>query len=160
MAAEIFAGLAAFKQILDTASALKDMNDQTVRAAAVIDLQKQILDAQRQQFEVLQRNAELEATVAAFEKWNTEAQRYQLKDYGGNTFAWEIRADAANGEPIHRLCPTCFSQRRKSILQFDSRTAFGQDRYECPPCKVPFEFGVRQDRLPRVRPSGSSWMSA
>jgi hypothetical protein len=156
MAAEIFAGLAAFKQILDTASALKDMNDKAVRAAAVIDLQRQILDAQRQQFEIVQRNAELEATVAAYEKWDTETQRYELKDYGGNTFAHELKASAASGEPIHRLCPNCFAQRRKSILQFNFRTMNSQDKYNCPACNTEFEFGLREAirRSPR---GGSSW---
>ena len=75
-------------------------------------------------------------------------QRYQLKDYGGNTFAWELKADAANSEPIHRLCPACFSKRRKSILQFDLHTGASQDRYDCPACKAEFDFGIRRDRSP------------
>jgi hypothetical protein len=133
------------------------MNNQAARAAAVIDLQRQILDAQRQQFELVRRNTELQATVAAYEKWDTEAGRYQLKDFGGNTFAHELRADAARGEPIHRLCPNCFSQRRKSILQFDFRTSWGQDKYNCPACKNEFEFGVRQEQRRSAAPRGSPW---
>jgi hypothetical protein len=163
MAAEIFAGIGAFKQILETLRTLKDMNDQGVRSAAAIDLQQKILDAQQQQFALAQRNAELEAEIAAYESWDTEAKRYQLKDYGGNTFAWELKADAANGEPIHRLCPACFSRRRKSILQFDAPTATHQDRYNCPEleCKAQFEFGHRQQRVLHQSPRrGSTWMGA
>jgi hypothetical protein len=154
MTAEIFAGIGAFKQMFDMARALKDMNDQNVRMATAIDLQQRILDAQEQQAALARRNAELAATVAAFQRWETEAGRYRLIDYGGNTFAWELKPDATNGEPIHRLCPACFSQRRKSILQFDFQTN-GQDRYECTCCKTFFEFGVRR----AVRQSSSSHSS-
>jgi hypothetical protein len=163
MAAEIFAGIGAFKQMFDMARALKDMNDQNVRIATAIDLQQKILEAQEQQAALARRNAELESTVAAFERWETESGRYQLVDYGGGTFAYELKADAANGEPIHRLCPACFSRRRKSILQFDAPTATRQDRYNCsePECKAQFEFGHRQQRVQHQSPRrGSTWMGA
>ena len=156
MAAEVFPGIGSFKQMFDMARALKDMSDQNIRVTTAIDLQQRILEAQEQQSGLARRVAELEAIVAAYEKWDTEAQRYQLKDYGGNTFAWELKAAAANGEPIHRLCPNCFSQRCKSILQFHFRTMNSQDRYNCPACKTEFEFGFREvvQRSPRA---GSGW---
>jgi len=156
MAAEIFAGIGAFKQMLDMARALKDVSDQNVRMSTAIDLQQKILEAQDQQAGLARRVAELEATVAAYEKWDTEAQRYQLKDYGGSTYAYELKPDAANGEPIHRLCPNCFGQRRKSILQFDFRTVASQDKYSCPACKTHFEFGFRQSPQRSSR-GGSGW---
>jgi hypothetical protein len=56
------------------------MNDQNVRMATAIDLQQKILEAQDQQAALARRNAELEATVAAFERWDTEAARYRLVD--------------------------------------------------------------------------------
>jgi hypothetical protein len=133
---------------------LKDMSDQNIRMTTAIDLQQRILEAQELQSGLARRVAELEATVAAYEKWDTEEERYQLKDYGGNTFAYELKADAVNGEPIHRLCPTCFSQRRKSILQFAFRTMSKQDKYNCPACKTDFEFGFRE--VIRQSPRGGS----
>jgi hypothetical protein len=37
---------------------------------------------------------------------------------GGNSFAYALKANAARGEPAHRICPNCYENRIKSILQF------------------------------------------
>jgi hypothetical protein len=46
VAAELIAGLGIFKSLYDSAKALKDINDGTVRNGAVIELQEKILSAQ------------------------------------------------------------------------------------------------------------------
>ena len=91
MVAEVFAGLAGFKTMLDTARSLKDMNDAVVRNAAVIQLQEQILAAQQLHAASVQRVRDLESEVAQFKTWETEKQRYKLKDFGQNTFAYELK---------------------------------------------------------------------
>lgn len=146
MAAEILAGLGAVKAAFDIAKGLKDIDDAARRNTAVIELQEQILSAQQAQSALIERIRDLEKEVAGFAIWETEKKRYKLTDYGGGTFAYELKAEAAEGEPSHRICAACFQKGHKSILQFDFRTSKGQDRYKCPDCKTEFDQGHRQQR--------------
>jgi hypothetical protein len=81
--------------------------------------------------------------LARFEKWETEEQRYQLKDFGGNTFAYELKPEAAQGEPPHIICPNCYQKRQKSILQGRGKDALQRDMYHCPSCENEFNLGTR-----------------
>src|SRR5579864_1037972 len=72
---------------------------------------------------------DLEKEVAGFENWETEKQRYQLTDFGGNSFAYSLKPQAANGEPSHRICPNCYERGQKAILQFKFRAATGRDKW-------------------------------
>jgi len=159
MAAEFITGLSIFKSLLDSAKGLKDLNDVAVRNAAIVELQEKILAAQAQQTALVERISNLEKQVAQFEAWDAEKQRYKLTDYGGGTFAYELKPEAAEGEPPHRLCAACYQRRHKSILQFDFRTANGQDRYDCTECKSKFELGARQQRTLETsyRRRGGQW---
>jgi hypothetical protein len=141
MAAEIFAGLGAIKSAFDLAKGLQNIHDAAVRDTVVIELQREILAAQSEQAALIERIHKLEAKVASFEKWEAEKDRYQLKDFGGNTFAYELKADKAASEPIHRICPNCYETQRRHILQFKGQNAFSQDHYHCPGCDKKFEFG-------------------
>jgi len=152
MVAEVFAGLSAFKTLFDTARSLKDMNDAVVRSAAVIELQEQILSARAQQIELIERVRELEREVAQFKTWETEKQRYKLKDFGQNTFAYELKPEAANDEPEHLICPQCYQTGRKSILQFEGRDVHQRESYRCFSCKTRLDLGVVRHRDLSPRP--------
>src|SRR6516225_5243620 len=122
----------------------------------IIGLQAQILAAQQGAMSAAERMRELEAQVASFEAWDAEKQRYQLVDFGGGTFAYQLKQDETRGEPMHRLCPTCFEKRQRSILQSRGQNAFRQDMYECLSCGGHFVFGPRHEppsrsALPRHR---------
>jgi hypothetical protein len=156
MVAEVFAGLGALKTAFNMAQGLQDIHDAVARDRAVIELQKEILAAQAAQSALIEQVRDLEKKVAGFETWDTEKKRYRLTDFGGNTFAYALKPEAAEGEPPHRICPACYEKRQKSILQFDFRTAAGQDKYICPACKTAYEFGVRQQRTMRS-PGHTPW---
>jgi hypothetical protein len=158
MVAEVFGGIGAIKTAFDIAKGLQNIHDVAARDRAVIELQKEILAAQQAQSTLISRINELEKEAAACEKWGAEKERYALTDFGGNTFAYALKGDAAKGEPPHRICPTCYENRTKSILQFEFRTAIGgRDKYICPACKHEFEFGVRQPPPNRSSGGGGMW---
>jgi hypothetical protein len=133
MVAEVFAGLGALKSAFDMAKGLKDIDNAARRNAAVIELQEKILTAQSVQSDLVERMRELELQVAGFETWKAEKKRYKLTDFGGGTFAYLLKAEAADGEPSHRLCAQCYQKNQKSILQFLHRS-HGQDYYKCQNC--------------------------
>jgi hypothetical protein len=157
MAAELIAGLGAIKTAFDLAKGLKDIDDATRRNAAVIELQEKILAAQAAQSALVEQVGELEKQVAGFEAWEAQKQRYQLKDFGGGTFAYELKAEETRGEPLHRICPSCYEKGRRSILQFGAQNGFSQDRYLCPACDNSFDFGFRRPPTPPDQPS-PSWV--
>ena len=145
VAAEIMSGLGGLKAAFDIAKALKDIDDATRRNAAIIDLQEKILSAQQAQGELIKRVDDLERELADFNAWEAERKRYQLKDFGGGTFAYELKQSEAAEEPIHRACPACYKKQQISILQPDGRNAFKQEMVHCPACKAEFRLGVKQE---------------
>lgn len=140
MAAELLTGLSIFKTLFDSAKGLKDINDAAIRNGAVVELQEKILAAQAQQTALVERISELEAEVARFEAWETEKERYQLTNHGGDTFTYALKAGMEAGEPHHRICATCYQQRRKSILQSQGFFS-GREKVACMPCQTTLMLG-------------------
>jgi hypothetical protein len=141
-----------------------DLRDAAALQTKVIELQGLILTAQgsalgaqSEQFATMERLRLLEAKVSELEAWETEKQRYQLKDHGSETFAYALRHDASAGEPHHRLCVTCFENRRRSILQFKHKTYRGQEVMHCPGCKTDIALGTPREPPDYDPPRGSGW---
>ncbi len=142
MVGEFFAGLGAFKTMMDMTKAVQDAHDVATRDRAVIELQKEILSAQMAQAGLIERVGNLEKEVAGFETWAAEKKRYQLKDFGGGTFAHALKPEEANGEPPHKICTACYNKGHKSVLQFSHRGADKREYHVCPTCKDNVALGV------------------
>jgi len=65
MVGEIYAGIGAVKAAFEIAKGLKDINDATIRNAAIIELQEKILRAQEEQSALVDRTRELEQQLAS-----------------------------------------------------------------------------------------------
>jgi hypothetical protein len=143
VAAEFVSGLSGLKTAFDLAKGLKDMDDRAHRNAAVIELQEKILAAQQSQAALIESFGNLEKELARFETWETEKKRYALKDYGGGTFAYELKESEAHGDPMHRACPACYQNGRISILQYTGGNSYGRQLYICFPCKQQYPLGER-----------------
>lgn len=136
------------------AKELLEIRDLSKIGDIVIKLQSEILSAQQASFAAQARESEisdeiraLKAKLTEFEDWEAEKNRYQLTDFGSGTYAYRLKQEMANNEPIHRLCPNCFQKKIKSILQFRHRSSSEQDIYNCPNCEQCFDFGVQVDRM-------------
>lgn len=142
MVAEVITGLGLFKSMLDAAKGLKDISDATIRNAAVIELQEKILSAQEHQAALVESVRSLKEEVAGLKAWDAEKERYKLTDYGGGTFAYELKEAEVNGEPPHRICANCYQNSHKSILQHKRNLHNQQTEHSCPACGSEFKFGV------------------
>jgi hypothetical protein len=96
------------------AKGLLNLHDMQAVQGKVIELQGVILAAQTsalaaqsEQLSLLEEIRGLKAKMAELEAWNAQKKRYQLKDFGGSTFAYELKPEEAQGEPLHRICPAC-----------------------------------------------------
>jgi len=148
VAAEIATGYSALKTAYEIAKGLKDIHDRVQLNDAIIDLQERILAAQEAAASARDRLRELQETVAAYENWATIEARYQLKDFGNHTFAYELKS--IDDEPYHLVCPSCFQERRRQILQYVSQSN-NQRHYRCGSCKQTFSLGEYRFKSPAVR---------
>jgi hypothetical protein len=110
MVAEVFAGIGSIKAAFDIAKGLKDINDVTIRNGAIIELQEKILAAREAQSALLERISELEKKVASFETWESEKQRYELKDIWRGSLAYVIKESMRGSESPHKICANCYAR--------------------------------------------------
>ena len=114
----VIGGFSAFTGLIGMARGMKDMNDAVVRNEAVYALTEKLLDAQQEYAALAQKVGELEAKLAAYETWESEKQRYELKDHGNDgVLAYALKPGVEPAEPPHSLCPDCYQHREKRILQ-------------------------------------------
>lgn len=135
MAGELLTGLSIFKALYDSAKALKDINDATVRNTAVIELSEKILAAREAQATLLDRIRELEEKVSSFETWESEKQRYDLKNLGYGAFAYMLQPGMRGTEPPYWACTNCYGNRRISIIQHTTMKRGEGFGWFCPACK-------------------------
>src|SRR6266852_5484956 len=122
MVAEIPMGITALKSAFDIAKGLKDIDNAARRNAAVIELQEKILAAQSAQTDLADIVGTLKSRVAELEAWNTDKQRYELKEIQTGVTAYALKDGKEAGEPAHCLCPNCYTNNRKKILQREVRS--------------------------------------
>ncbi len=151
--ATITAGLGSLKTAFELTSAISNLRDETLIKGKVVELQSAILAAQASAMDqhsltralmdeidsVKKKYAELESSIAQLEK-------YDLKNYGGETFAYEFKGDEKT--PPHKICPTCHSNGKKSIIQFKSTNYQNRKFYICNNCNSEIILGlaVENDR--------------
>jgi len=122
----------ALKTILETVRDAKTREIIRGIQDQLIDLQAQLLAIQAQYQALAEAKREIEEKLVAYENWDAEAARYELKELVAGIFVYALKADQAAGNPIHWLCPNCFHERKKSILQ---RPGVDYLNYACPRCK-------------------------
>jgi hypothetical protein len=131
MISEFAAGIAGLKTVGELASLLIKMNvdnavtQKAIEAnTAIINAQTLMLELQAKYQELLVQKDELEKRLIQIENWDAEAQKYALTEIVEGVFVYALKADQKDGAPAHWLCPDCYQNKKKSILQFQySRTA-------------------------------------
>jgi len=105
------------------ADVFKTVQDAKVRQA-VSDLQNTILDLQSKLFGIQSQYAELSESKRAlehrlntYENWDAEAAKYSLKEIAKGILVYTLKPEHQGSQPLHYLCPHCFGDRKRSILQ-------------------------------------------
>ncbi len=96
---------------------------------------EKLLKAQLAQAEVLNVLNELERTIVAAKQIEDERQRYELVMTPGDSIVLALKPGDPKGEPPHFLCPSCFEDGKKRILQPLGRAIA---RSECHGCGKEF----------------------
>jgi Zn finger protein HypA/HybF involved in hydrogenase expression len=141
MLSSIASGIKTATEITQDFIALKV--DAAVSAKAVelnrilSDILQQLLSSQTEQAAQASRIRDLEAEIMHLKHWKNEKKRYGLQELVSGTFVYRVKPGMEKGEPVHDLCPHCYQQDVKSILQ-RSGTTNGCVSHICPHCKTVF----------------------
>ena len=134
--------IAALKGAVGLSKELKafPLGEAASKKAAEVDAQifaayESALASQARQLELSKRNQELEEEVTRLKSWDVQKGDYELKAIENSAFVYSLKENAKSAEPVHWLCPPCYENSKKSILQ--RGTPF-QRRYPwlCPVCKA------------------------
>jgi hypothetical protein len=140
MTAEIAGVIASLQASFEISKAFLGLRDTALIQSKVIELQGQILAAhqsalaaQDAQAALSQRVRDIEQEVTDLKAWGAEKQKYELAPVGPGSFAYTLKPDAGSTEPSHSLCPNCYQDGHKSILQAQARSL--KKVLHCPRCK-------------------------
>ncbi|ATY33415.1 hypothetical protein CVN68_16770 [Sphingomonas psychrotolerans] len=127
---------------MDIAKGIQALDTNAKVKLATIELMEKILTAQQEAFAaqqaqatLLERIRKLEADANRVSDWEQERARYELKEFPTGAMAYVLKGNVSDGEPGHRICPACYQDSRKSILQTISRGR-GGEVVDCPRCEV------------------------
>jgi len=130
-AAEITQGLLAFKTDAAVSTKAVELN------RIIADVQQQLFSAQMDYAAAVSRIRDLETQVVQLENWAQEKERYQLHELVPGTLVYRVKPSMQGTEPMHDLCPRCYQEGIKSILQ-----SIGIEKmcraFSCPTCKTVF----------------------
>lgn len=139
--------------VAKTALEVRDFNSAGAAISEItqklIDLQTQVIAGNGAFMQLQQEHSALAQKVRVLEELRTERERYSLFEISTGTFVYRLNvapqtagADNPQGpEPMHYLCPRCFGQQAKSILQ--RHVVWGTVNLECPVCNTNFDSGER-----------------
>ncbi len=121
---EISAFLTAVSHAINAGKALIDARDQIKRTDAQLEFNRALVELQEKHLSLIQgyqtllaTNESLKQELANNEKWEQERTNYKLENVGNGATVYCLDPEKASGQPLHWLCPNCFEDRKKSMLQ-------------------------------------------
>jgi hypothetical protein len=135
--------MAAFKSVMDAAQGVIKLREGEALRQGLEELRTKLYAAQtsalaanEERAAAVERVDELEKELTQVKAWEAESQRYKLTTVTPGAAAYSLKPGSEGDDPPHWLCPACYQNAKKSILQ-----SLGQmpDRtfhaWACPVCK-------------------------
>jgi len=143
MIAEISSLISSSKAAYDIAKRISTLKAEVDRNQSVSDLlsvilsvQSDALSMQSKYQDLLQEKDKLAKKLMEFEKWSEIEKQYELKELVRGVFLYVYKQTNDFKEPVHWLCPNCWQDRIKSIIQCTNPMATRRRLYSCPKCKT------------------------
>ncbi|MEI7589881.1 MAG: hypothetical protein WCJ49_00975 [Deltaproteobacteria bacterium] len=131
---EIITGI---KGLLPKADKGKSLDERISTPENIIsDIRREMIRVQHDAQAMLDEKNELLKTIEGYKNWRSEAKRYVLTEIGPGVFVYSLIQSAKRGtkEPPHHICPKCFQDCKKSILQTVIISEYGT-RFKCLRCQ-------------------------
>lgn len=148
-AAEITQGLLSLKT--DTAVSTKVVELNRI----IAEVQHQLFAAQADYAAAVGREHDLKTKIVQLENWAHEKERYQLHQLAAGTLVYRIKPAMQVTEPVHDLCPNCYQDGVKSILQ-NAGMRGSHQAVRCPRCDTVY-LGEYVEALSYVVSTSSEW---
>lgn len=139
MISEMSAALATVKGLLEISKAIKDVRLGDAVRDRTIELNIQLNDLLQTMTATQLTNQDLAAEVrvlkdelARIDQWEQESEDDTLHELAAGVFVYLRKATADGREHTLKLCPKCYEDRKRSILQFDGQFAIKE--FCCPRC--------------------------
>lgn len=137
---DLFPALQGVKTIMDSLNAISSMREENRRIDAILGVKRQLLELQRDLEEAFAEKVALTDEVRTLKEelgrlkqTTSDLDRYELKNIGGGSSAYMLKADARGTEAPRWLCPVCYDNGKKSQYQFSVRSSRG-NVYRCATC--------------------------
>lgn len=140
MSSEIAGAVAGIRLLMDFIKANKTLANYNELVAAVSEVNAELISSQaatiasqKSEMTLTKRVSELEQKIMTLENWEREAERYQLTNLAPGIPTRTLKPGMEQGETPHPLCANCFSNHKKSFLQYNPPANRG--RMTCARCK-------------------------
>jgi len=147
MIPEISAALTSVSTLGKIASALHGVAKQTEINQHVISLQSSIIDLQGKIFAIQSEyenlagiKDETEKKLMKYEDWDRQKERYRFTNVADGISVYVYEPTEGDRTPSHWVCPYCFENHKKSVL---NRPAPDCINYICHECKWEVVVGKR-----------------
>jgi predicted RNA-binding Zn-ribbon protein involved in translation (DUF1610 family) len=159
--AEITAAVQSAKAAIDFVKGAKALIDKVEVANLLTDVYNKLISAQSQTLSLqtdhnalIQENDKLRQQVMKFENWKKTESEYELYEPDPGSFVYAYKKTEDTTKPKHWLCPNCWEDRTKSILQCEYQHSEGA-KYNCPRCKAVVSW--YHSRPQRYEPPEDRW---
>lgn len=122
--ATISAAIGSLRTAAEIAKGMIGLRDTAIIQGKVIELQSAILAAQSsalaaqsEQFDLINKIRDFEKDIARMKAWDSEKEKYTLKQVQPRSLAYAIKPEAQGSEPAHYICANCYEKGEKRILQ-------------------------------------------
>jgi hypothetical protein len=118
-----------------------------------IELQSIIIDLQSRIFEIQQSHSAIEDELTNINNWEMSvARNYHLHEPKSGQFVYASNEPMKNNEPAHWICPACYQNRKKSILQCTRNDAYWHN-FNCSnkTCGFNISINIRPEEPRRLR---------
>lgn len=99
----------------------------------ILDLQQNVLTTQAEYQKLLTAHDEWKKKAEKRIEWAETSSRYQLHAFIPGVLVYAPKEENENNEPPHYICPKCYGEEKKSILQLKAINENGT-HYVCLSC--------------------------
>jgi hypothetical protein len=104
--------------------------------AAIFSAQSAMIELQAKHQELLDETDTLKKQLIEMEDWKAESQKYSLIEMVEGVFVYALKPDQKDTAPPHWLCPNCYQNKKKSILQFEYSPTAHNNSFKCSQCSL------------------------
>ncbi|PHM50152.1 hypothetical protein [Xenorhabdus sp. KK7.4] len=130
-----------FKSTVDTVKGIQALHVDYSVKEKTFELLSKLMEIQSILISAKERIIELEDEKKQKENWEFEISKYELISPTAGSFIYRVKDSEQGDQPKTYLCPACYGERKKSMLQFHKMTSVGSTMAYliCHTCKCTYQ---------------------